>query len=103
MDRMEFLNQIKFECDNDLGCIMSGFFDQYMLLYDLVDTVENVVVLDTYDNNGIKFLLTYSNIVSSAKLAEKLSVNPYVIIYEKQYGISFSLLNNQVAITITRI
>lgn len=102
MDRLEFLNCIKYECDTVLTDILCNFFDQYMLLYNLLDTVDNVSVISTFEK-GIVFKIDYIDKESAEKLFEKLLMFPYVDIYEKRYIINSSLDNNSVTINITSI
>ena len=102
MNRLEFLNCIKYNCDAKLTDLMTNFFNQYMLLYNLVDTIESVSVVATYEN-GIVFQLSYSNDIDANRLSEKLLQLPFVDIYEKRYNVSFSKNGNTLTITINSI
>ncbi len=74
MDRIEFLNSIKYNTDlnQEVINILIGFFDQYMVLYNLIENVINISMIGT-TNNSINFLLTYSDTDSASKALNKIN------------------------------
>jgi len=106
MDRMEFLRLIGYEnCETNAADIICEFFDQYMLLYDLVDTVTNVSIMASSkvaDNRYITFKLEYNDISSSSALAHKLSNITSAVIYGTTYNVFTSVTDNVVIVTISR-
>jgi cell fate (sporulation/competence/biofilm development) regulator YlbF (YheA/YmcA/DUF963 family) len=98
MDRLEFLQSIK-RNNMELADIVVHFFDQYMLLYNLIDTVNDISIVNS-SNSAISFQLDYSDTDSVQKLNEKLKLSPYISIYESNYAVSYVVMS-PVSIIIT--
>ena len=88
MDREQFLHSIK--SDNlEAKDIVVNFFDQYMLLYDLIDTVKDTTIINS-NKSSISFQLDFSNDESVIKLCEKIEAYPVVTIFNSVFNISYS-------------
>jgi hypothetical protein len=83
----------------ELADIVVHFFDQYMLLYNLIDTVNDISIVNS-SNSAISFQLDYSDTDSVQKLNEKLKLSPYISIYESNYAVSYVVMS-PVSIIIT--
>lgn len=84
MDRIQFLQSIK---NIELSDIIASFFDQYMLIYNLIDKVNDIEVISK-NENAISFQLNYTDPQDIQRLKEKLSSTSSLVIYESMYGIS---------------
>ena len=88
MDREQFLHSIK--SDNlEAKDIVVNFFDQYMLLYDLVDTVKDTTIISS-NESSILFQLDFSNNESVNTLCGKIDASPIVNIFSSLFNISYS-------------
>lgn len=88
MDREQFLHSIK--SDNlVVKDIVVNFFDQYMLLYDLVDTVKDTTIISS-NESSISFQLDFSNNESVNTLCKKIEACPIVTIFGSFFNISYS-------------
>ena len=91
MNRIEFLNSIV--RDNNTDMIVE-FFDQHMLLYDLLDTVKYISVVDS-SHMRISFQLDYEDDTAVPALTQKLSGIGNVIIYNKLMCVSYSEISSR--------
>lgn len=58
MDRIEFFHSINYTDKAEATNLLMSFFDQYMLLYNLVDDIRSVSYEQSYLNN-IQFIIDY--------------------------------------------
>jgi len=87
MDRIEFLNSIKYtEANDKVIDILMGFFDQYMVLYNLIDNVSGISVIG-YNDNCINFLIEYFDKDSAAIALNKLSTSNTFYLYNRVFYI----------------
>ena len=93
MDRIEFLQSINYMEGTSIHDILLSFFDQYMLLYNLVEDVQNVSIIDT-DGFNIIFQVTYSNTDTANRVVKRIMENPAIHIYESIYAINVEVVNN---------
>lgn len=100
MDRVEFIKSIK-DPNGNKENLLVNFFDHYMILYDLIEKVDDIEVTNS-DNTSVSFQLYYSNTETMNKLIEKLKAQSMLMIFEKYYNISYSdITDNTVNITIS--
>ena len=99
MDRIQFLHSINCNGVVELTDVIVGFFDQYMLLYNLVDNVNNVKILNSNDNL-ITFELNYIDNTSVYRLSKVLVNGGVIALYEKYFKVSFNILDDS-SITIS--
>lgn len=88
MNRVEFFQSIKNNITGT-GDIITLFFDQYMILYDLIDNVDDICVLGV-DESSISFQLYFENKNTINTIVEKIKMQSVFIMYEKCYSISYS-------------
>jgi len=95
MDRIEFLNSIKYTDLNQKAInILMGFFDQYMVLYNLIENVTNISMVGT-SNNSINFLLTYTDVDSASKALNNISSINLFNAYNKVFYIQAQSHDNK--------
>lgn len=85
MDRIEFVQAIKRD-NMELAEVVIKFFDQYMLLYNLVDTVDDISIINSNDMS-VCFELRYINPESATKLLGRLGQFNTMISYETPYNV----------------
>ena len=102
MDRIEFFHSINYTDKAEATNLLMSFFDQYMLLYNLVDDIRSVSYEQSYLNN-IQFIIDY---VSSAAAENNLIVvnaNSMVNIYGSIcYVSALKISDTGVKITISK-
>lgn len=88
MDRIEFINRT--HVDDDLRkLVLETFWDQYMLVCELSDNVEEVSPVQiVIDNGKIAFQLIYSDAKSAEKMQQTINSNSYFGIYERQFRVT---------------
>lgn|SRR5574344_1661273 len=102
MNRIEFVQSIKRDNSITLADIVVNFFDQYMFLYDLVDTVDSVSIID-HNTSSISFRLDYSTKEPVEQLQEKLYNIPIAMIYGLNYYVRSSRIeDNSIMISISK-
>ena len=100
MNRVDFLHII--HSDYDFGDILVNLFDQYILLYNLLDTVEDISIV-ARTNNSVSFSLTYQDINSIKTLTTRLYQFATINMYQTNYMVSFVSPNsNSIIITISK-
>ena len=100
MDRVEFIRQIE-ESNITHADILSKFFDQYMILYDLIEKIDQIIFINS-DNNSVTVQLFCSDEDIIRTTVERIKYSTTVIIYEKCFNISYSnITKNTVDITIS--
>ena len=100
MDRVEFINSIKDPNGNKENLLLN-FFDHYMILYELIEKVDDIEVVNS-DNTSVSFQLKFSDPMILNKTVEKLKTQSMLMIFEKYYNISYSdITENSVNITIS--
>ena len=93
MDREQFLHSIK--SDNmEVSDIVVNFFDQYMLLYDLIDSVINTSIISS-DQSTISFQLDLADEESTTTLRNKLAAIPAATIFDSFYNIFFEVVSKE--------
>lgn len=91
MDRIEFLHSINMQ-DSSIIDFVVNFFDQYMLLYDLVDCVCKPTVLE-YSTTHILFNLVYNDKHSASLLADKVNASSMMPMYGHMYNVTCNLID----------
>ena len=100
MDRVEFIKSIE-DANISHADILTKFFDQYMILYDLIEHIDDIKFIDS-DSTSTKFQLYFGNPNILNTLVERLKTQTMIMIYQKCYGIYYSdITSNTVNITIT--
>lgn len=93
MDREQFLHSIK-SSDMEVSDIVVNFFDQYMLLYDLVDSVISTSIISS-DKSTISFRLDLADEESVTTLRNKLANIPATTIFDSFYNIFFEVVSKE--------
>src|SRR5574344_1624975 len=93
MDREQFLHSIKSN-DMEVSDIVVNFFDQYMLLYDLVDSVISTSIISS-DKSTISFQLDLADEQSAIVLRNKLAAIPAATIFDSLYNIFFEVISKE--------
>ena len=100
MDRIEFIKSIE-NSNMENSDILTKFFDQYMILYNLIEHVDNIKLLGS-NETMISFQLYFSDINVLNSIIEKIKVQNMVLIYDKCYNIACSnVTENTFDITIS--
>ena len=77
MDRIEFFHSINYTEESEATNLLISFFDQYMLLYNLIDNIRSVSYEKSYLNQ-IQFIIDY---ISSKDAENNLQIiNTYNIV-----------------------
>lgn len=93
MDREQFLHSIK-SSDMEVSDIVVNFFDQYMLLFDLVDSVISTSIISS-DKSTISFQLDLADEESVTTLRNKLANIPAATIFDSFYNIFFEVVSKE--------
>lgn len=100
MDRVEFIKSIE-DSNIDNADILTKFFDQYMILYNLIEHVDNIKLLNS-NETSVAFQLYFSDINILNMIIEKIKSQSMILIYDKCYNIACSnITDNTFDITIT--
>lgn len=82
MDRIEFIHSISYTEEAETVNLLMSYFNQYMLLYNLIDDILKITYESSYANS-IEFLVDYKSQESAKKnISEIMAHNP-VNIYNK--------------------
>ena len=101
MDRVEFINSIKDPNGGNKENLLLNFFDHYMILYELIERVDDIEVINS-DSSSVSFKLKFSDPKILNRTVEKLKTQSMLMIFEKYYNISYSdITENTVNITIS--
>ena len=96
MDRVQFLNSISYKDESEKCSMVEVFWDQYMLLYNLVDSAESP--------SSITFSLVYSNLEMINTIKSIISISPVLDMYESRFQISYFVpVDNTINIQIAKI
>lgn len=93
MDRIQFSNRINLQGEI-FADLLVQFFNQEMLLYNMVDTINDIKVINN-DTNHISFELYYNNQDDISNLYHKINSTPEMTIYGKNYLVSCDPLENK--------
>ena len=100
MDRVEFIKSME-EANVTHSDILCKFFDQYMILYNLIENVDDIKFISC-DEKSVTFQLCFSENDILNTFIEKLKAQTMIMIYEKCYGVSFSnITDNSLFVSIT--
>lgn len=93
MDRVQFLHSISCpEVNGQLDIIIS-FFEQYMLLYNVIDDVSSASLIHS-DNSMITFQITCTKKESAESIYNSLRDNPSISIYESVYLVHADIIDD---------
>ena len=81
MDRIEFVNSIRYTEDTDAVKTLITFFEQYMALYNLVEDIVSVSC-EGVDGNTIQFRIDYTSKDTALKNFNLINLNNSIVIYE---------------------
>lgn len=102
MDRAEFLRSINFPEGTTSEDIVTYFFDQYMLLYNLVGNVKRTSLVNP-NLNHISFEIEFFTKESVDDIINVIVNNPTVVIFESTFIVTCTPSgNNTVIITISK-
>lgn len=94
MNRIEFLQLLSSKSTNiEVTDIIVNFFDQYMIMFDLLSCVDQIFIVNA-DKSSISFQLLYNDPDEVERLVQHLSTIPIVNIYGSNYRIESSILND---------
>ena len=100
VDRIEFIKSME-ESNITHSDILCKFFDQYMILYNLIENVDDIKFI-SYDEKSVTFQLNFSKADTMNTFIEKLRSQTMIMIYEKCYSISFSnITDNSLFVSIS--
>lgn len=87
MDRLEFVKSIDF-LENDFVKCAKQFFEQNMLLYNLVGKYSNIRIRgDSISPNEIGFSITFENINDRQQMETILNNNRIISLYGKNFDV----------------
>lgn len=103
MNRLEFAQLLSSKSPNlETKDIIINFFDQYMFMYDFLDNVDDIFIINT-DENNISFQLLFNDADDAECTLNKLNGIYTINIYENNYRISCGCLNEYtIIVTISR-
>lgn len=91
MDRVQFLQEIHHNDENNIS-IIRDFFEQYMLLYDLTEkNVYNATVVSLNNDNG-EFRIDFKTENDMNRVINNFE--PSMIAYRKMFSISFNKISD---------
>lgn len=89
MDRVEFINRTCMD-DQIRKSVLELFWDQYMLVCELSDEIEQVVPLPiTIGQGKIAFQLIYSDLNGVTRLKQVIDSNNCFVIYERCFMVTY--------------
>lgn len=100
MNRIEFINRT---CMDDMvrQSILETFWDQFMLVCELSDSVEEVIPMPIMAETGqIAFQMVYSEQECIEKLKSCIEANTVFTIYERQFRVTYQLGDCPYTITV---
>ena len=93
MDRVEFIHSISYAEGTETVNLLMSFFNQYMLLYNLIDDISKITYESSYANS-IEFLVDYKSQEAARKnISEIMAHNP-VSIYNTICHINITSLSD---------
>ena len=100
MDRVQFMRCIE-ESNVTHADILSKFFDQYMILYNLIEKIDRIIFLSS-DNNNVVFQLCCSDEKVLPPIIDRIQSQSMVMIYNKTFTVQYSNITaNTIDISIT--
>jgi hypothetical protein len=93
-DRLNFTKGINY---NNFPDAIKNFFDENMILYDLIGEYSNYSVTGTIDNELLTFSLTFKNVQEAYKMKNIIDLQEV-----EAYGRSF-IINSELQINILKI
>jgi hypothetical protein len=100
MNRIEFVHSIRSD-QLSIADLVVNYFSQYMLLYNLIDYVNDIKVINS-NNTAITFELCYTDDTSAQILQNKISGIQSAIVYGVLYYIRSTVKDNLIYVTISR-
>lgn len=94
MDRIEFMQSIIRTNDRSMKDDIIDFFDQEMLLYELIGSFKHTVSVIDYNPKKISFQIN-GNKQDIHRLTTTLSSIDKVIEYDKPLGVDFTITSNK--------
>ena len=102
MDRIEFIHSIGYTEGTDTVNLLISFFDQYMLLFNLIEDINSVSYEQSYMNN-ISFILEYISEDAAKKNVNTIMQHNLVGLYGGLYLVSVeSISATSIRIIITK-
>lgn len=93
MDRLEFVHLLSSRSNNiEAKDIIVNFFDQYMIMYDLLNNVDDIFIVST-DNFNISFQILFNDADDTETLVKHLSNISIVKVHESMYSIKCNRIN----------
>jgi len=98
MDRLEFVHLLSSRSNNiEVKDIIINFFDQYMIMYDMLNGVDDIFIANA-DNFNISFQMIFNDTDDVEELINHLASIPVVKVYESVYSITCNRINEYTVI-----
>lgn len=98
MDRLEFVRRLSDRSNNiEAKDIIINFFDQYMIMYDLLNGVDDIFIVNA-DNFNISFQMLFNDADDAESLITDLSSINVVKVYDSVYSIGCNKINEYTVI-----
>ena len=102
MDRIDFINSINHNGRSVID-LVSNYFDQNMLLYDLVEIDDKISVIED-STNKISFQVDNNNPNSILDLTNKISRSNTVVLYARPIYMNYSKISDSsIIITMSKL
>ena len=88
MDRVAFINYIE-ESNISHADVLTKFFDQYMVLYNLIEKIDKISFINS-DNNSVTFQLYCTDSDIWNPIIDRINYQSMVVIYDKCFNVSYA-------------
>jgi hypothetical protein len=100
VDRVEFIKSME-EANITHSDILCKFFDQYMILYNLIENVDDIKFINS-DDKSVTFQLNFSKSDILNSFIDKIKTQSMIMIYEKTYSVNYTnITENSLYVSIT--
>lgn len=100
MDRVEFIKSME-EANITHSDILCKFFDQYMILYNLIENVDDIKIIN-HDDKSVTFQLNFSKSDILNSFVDKIKMQSMIMIYDKTYSVNYTnITENSLYVSIT--
>ena len=89
MDRVEFIHSIGYTEGTDSVNLLMSFFNQYMLLYNLIDDIDKISYIRSF-NKSIEFFVDYKTATAAKRNINQIASQGIVNIYNSTCFVNVS-------------